>query len=71
VEAKERVEGLQEFPECWKMTLNRLNEQPGLDRFTDFTLIVKGHHFKAHKAVLAACTAEFPQMLEVIKVLEV
>uniref|UniRef100_A0A9L0T0S2 BTB domain-containing protein n=1 Tax=Equus caballus TaxID=9796 RepID=A0A9L0T0S2_HORSE len=56
VEAKERVEGLQEFPECWKMTLNRLNEQPGLDRFTDFTLIVKGHHFKAHKAVLAACS---------------
>uniref|UniRef100_A0A8C9BGT7 Zinc finger protein 131 n=1 Tax=Phocoena sinus TaxID=42100 RepID=A0A8C9BGT7_PHOSS len=52
--AEETMECLQEFPEHHKMILDRLNEQREQDRFTDITLIVDGHHFKAHKAVLAA-----------------
>ncbi|XP_062067738.1 zinc finger protein 131 isoform X3 [Lepus europaeus] len=103
MEAEETMECLQEFPEHHKMILDRLNEQREQDRFTDITLIVDGHHFKAHKAVLAACSvskmafrhlieftytaklmiqgeeeandvwkaAEFLQMLEAIKALEV
>uniref|UniRef100_A0A8C5Z2I3 BTB domain-containing protein n=1 Tax=Marmota marmota marmota TaxID=9994 RepID=A0A8C5Z2I3_MARMA len=55
IEAEERMECLQEFPGHHKMILDRLNEQREQDRFTDITLIVDGHHFKAHKAVLAAC----------------
>lgn len=53
MEAEETMECLQEFPEHHKMILDRLNEQREQDRFTDITLIVDGHHFKAHKAVLA------------------
>lgn len=53
------MECLQEFPEHHKMILDRLNEQREQDRFTDITLIVDGHHFKAHKAVLAACSKFF------------
>uniref|UniRef100_A0A2K6EU45 Zinc finger protein 131 n=2 Tax=Boreoeutheria TaxID=1437010 RepID=A0A2K6EU45_PROCO len=56
MEAEETMECLQEFPEHHKMILDRLNEQREQDRFTDITLIVDGHHFKAHKAVLAACS---------------
>uniref|UniRef100_A0A8C5Z7B4 BTB domain-containing protein n=1 Tax=Marmota marmota marmota TaxID=9994 RepID=A0A8C5Z7B4_MARMA len=55
MEAEEMMEFLQEFPEHHKMILDRLNEQREQDRFTDITLIVDGHHFKAHKAFLAAC----------------
>uniref|UniRef100_A0A8C5L0W5 BTB domain-containing protein n=1 Tax=Jaculus jaculus TaxID=51337 RepID=A0A8C5L0W5_JACJA len=55
----ETMECLQEFPEHHKMILDQLNEQREQDRFTDITLIVDGHHFKAHKAVLAACSKFF------------
>ncbi|KAB0343129.1 hypothetical protein FD754_020055 [Muntiacus muntjak] len=57
--AEETMECLQEFPEDHKMILDRLNEQREQDRFTDITLIVDRHHFKAHKAVLAACSKFF------------
>uniref|UniRef100_A0A8C6FX59 BTB domain-containing protein n=1 Tax=Moschus moschiferus TaxID=68415 RepID=A0A8C6FX59_MOSMO len=59
MEAEATIECLQEFPEHHKMILDRLNEQRQQDRFTDITLIVDGHHFKAHKAVLAACSKFF------------
>ncbi|EHB17289.1 Zinc finger protein 131 [Heterocephalus glaber] len=63
--AEERMECLQEFPEHHKMILDRLNEQREQDRFTDITLIVDGQHFKAHKAVLAACKQVQMSYLEV------
>uniref|UniRef100_A0A3B1IXJ2 Zinc finger protein 131 n=1 Tax=Astyanax mexicanus TaxID=7994 RepID=A0A3B1IXJ2_ASTMX len=44
------------FPAHYKVMLDKLNEQRQLDQFTDITLIVDGHQFRAHKAVLAACT---------------
>uniref|UniRef100_A0A2K5NGH1 BTB domain-containing protein n=1 Tax=Cercocebus atys TaxID=9531 RepID=A0A2K5NGH1_CERAT len=47
MEAEETTECLQEFRE-WQ------------DCFTDITLIVDGHHLKAHKAVLAACSKHEP-----------
>ncbi|XP_030324240.1 zinc finger protein 131 [Calypte anna] len=53
------MECIQEFPEHYKVILDRLNEQREQDQFTDITLIVDGHHFKAHKAVLAACSQFF------------
>ncbi|KFV46672.1 Zinc finger protein 131, partial [Tyto alba] len=59
VEAEEMMEYIQEFPEHYKVILDRLNEQREQDHFTDITLIVDGHHFKAHKAVLAACSQFF------------
>uniref|UniRef100_A0A7N4PRW3 Zinc finger protein 131 n=2 Tax=Sarcophilus harrisii TaxID=9305 RepID=A0A7N4PRW3_SARHA len=59
MEAEETMECIQEFPEHHKMILDRLNEQREQDQFTDITLIVDGHHFKAHKAVLAACSQFF------------
>uniref|UniRef100_A0A8C0HIM2 BTB domain-containing protein n=1 Tax=Buteo japonicus TaxID=224669 RepID=A0A8C0HIM2_9AVES len=59
MEAEETVECIQEFPEHYKVILDRLNEQREQDQFTDITLIVDGHHFKAHKAVLAACSQFF------------
>ncbi|XP_074424664.1 zinc finger protein 131-like isoform X2 [Larus michahellis] len=59
MEAKEMMECIQEFPEQYKIILDRLNEQREQDQFTDITLIVDGHHFKAHKAVLAACSQFF------------
>nr|XP_032600629.1 zinc finger protein 131 isoform X3 [Taeniopygia guttata] len=59
MEAKEIMECIQEFPEHSKVILDRLNEQREQDQFTDITLIVDGHHFKAHKAVLAACSQFF------------
>lgn len=43
----------------YKVMMEKLNEQRQLDRFTDITLIVDGHHFRAHKAVLAACSQFF------------
>ncbi|XP_037228467.1 zinc finger protein 131-like [Falco rusticolus] len=58
-EAEEMMECIQEFPEHYKVILDRLNEQREQDQFTDITLIVDGHHFKAHKAVLAACSQFF------------
>uniref|UniRef100_A0A8B9PKT5 Zinc finger protein 131 n=2 Tax=Apteryx owenii TaxID=8824 RepID=A0A8B9PKT5_APTOW len=59
MEAEETMECIQEFPEHYKVILDRLNEQREQDQFTDITLIVDGHHFKAHKAVLAACSQFF------------
>ncbi|XP_009472362.1 PREDICTED: zinc finger protein 131 [Nipponia nippon] len=59
MEAEETMECIQEFPEHYKVILDRLNEQREQDQFTDITLIVDGHHFKAHKAVLAACIQFF------------
>ncbi|XP_054034159.1 zinc finger protein 131 isoform X2 [Dryobates pubescens] len=59
MEAEETMEYIQEFPEHYKVILDRLNEQREQDQFTDITLIVDGHHFKAHKAVLAACSQFF------------
>ncbi|EHB12138.1 Zinc finger protein 131 [Heterocephalus glaber] len=64
METEETMECLQEFPEHHKMILDRLNEQREQDRFTDITLIVDRHHFKAHKAVLAACRNEFRRHLD-------
>nr|XP_033787863.1 zinc finger protein 131 isoform X4 [Geotrypetes seraphini] len=59
MEAEETMEYIQEFPDHYKVMLDRLNEQRQQDQFTDITLIVDGHHFKAHKAVLAACSQFF------------
>ncbi|PKU31643.1 hypothetical protein llap_18053 [Limosa lapponica baueri] len=59
MEAEEMMECFQEFPEHYKVILDRLNKQREQDQFTDITLIVDGHHFKAHKAVLAACSQFF------------
>ncbi|XP_075581770.1 zinc finger protein 131 [Pelecanus crispus] len=59
MEAEETMKCIQEFPEHYKVILDRLNEQREQDQFTDITLIVDGHHFKAHKAVLAACSQFF------------
>uniref|UniRef100_A0A2I2YP74 BTB domain-containing protein n=1 Tax=Gorilla gorilla gorilla TaxID=9595 RepID=A0A2I2YP74_GORGO len=47
MEAEETMQRLQEFRERQ-------------DCFTDITLIVDGHHLKAHKAVLAACSKGEP-----------
>ncbi|XP_038600113.1 zinc finger protein 131 isoform X1 [Tachyglossus aculeatus] len=59
MEAEETMDRVQEFPDHHKVILDRLNEQREQDQFTDITLIVDGHHFKAHKAVLAACSQFF------------
>ncbi|NXE42602.1 ZN131 protein, partial [Ptilorrhoa leucosticta] len=64
MEAKEIMECIQEFPEHYKVILDRLNEQREQDQFTDITLIVDGHHFKAHKAVLAACSQFFHKFFQ-------
>lgn len=44
--------------------LDKLNEQRQLDQFTDITLIVDGHQFRAHKAVLAACSQFFHKFFQ-------
>ncbi|XP_064410478.1 zinc finger protein 131 isoform X2 [Latimeria chalumnae] len=56
---EETMDCTQEFPAHYKVILDRLNEQRQQEQFTDITLIVDGHHFKAHKAVLAACSQFF------------
>uniref|UniRef100_A0A3B3DYJ8 Zinc finger protein 131 n=1 Tax=Oryzias melastigma TaxID=30732 RepID=A0A3B3DYJ8_ORYME len=48
-----------QYPAHYKVMLEKLNEQRQLDQFTDITLIVDGHQFRAHKAVLAACSQFF------------
>ncbi|XP_055488071.1 zinc finger protein 131 [Leucoraja erinacea] len=53
------VDTVHEVPSHYKVVLDRLNEQRQQEQFTDITLIVDGHHFKAHKAVLAACSQFF------------
>ncbi|XP_072288698.1 zinc finger protein 131 [Eucyclogobius newberryi] len=47
------------YPDHYKAMMDKLNEQRQLDQFTDITLIVDGHQFRAHKAVLAACSQFF------------
>lgn len=42
MEAEEMMECIQEFPEHYKVILDRLNEQREQDQFTDITLIVDG-----------------------------
>lgn len=42
MEAEETMECIQEFPEHYKVILDRLNEQREQDQFTDITLIVDG-----------------------------
>ncbi|XP_066037199.1 zinc finger protein 131 isoform X1 [Chamaea fasciata] len=64
MEAEETMGCIQEFPEHYKVILDRLNEQREQDQFTDITLIVDGHHFKAHKAVLAACSQFFHKFFQ-------
>lgn len=56
---EETLEYIQEFPTHYKVIMDRLNEQRQQDQFTDITLIVDGDQFKAHKAVLAACSQFF------------
>uniref|UniRef100_A0AAR2LDB2 Zinc finger protein 131 n=1 Tax=Pygocentrus nattereri TaxID=42514 RepID=A0AAR2LDB2_PYGNA len=53
-----------EFPAHYKVMLDKLNEQRQLDQFTDITLIVDGHQFRAHKAVLAACSHFFHKFFQ-------
>ncbi|MBN3318365.1 ZN131 protein, partial [Atractosteus spatula] len=64
---EEVVEYGSEFPDHYKVMLDRLNEQRQLDQFTDITLIVDGHQFRAHKAVLAACSQFFYKFFQDFK----
>ncbi|KAM4578079.1 zinc finger protein 131 isoform 1-T2 [Fundulus diaphanus] len=58
------VNGVCEYPGLYKVMMGKLNEQRQLDQFTDITLIVDGHHFRAHKAVLAACSQFFHKFFQ-------
>ncbi|KAG7489094.1 hypothetical protein JOB18_004708 [Solea senegalensis] len=53
-----------EYPAHYKVMMDKLNEQRQLDQFTDITLIVDGHQFRAHKAVLAACSQFFHKFFQ-------
>ncbi|XP_028270077.1 zinc finger protein 131 [Parambassis ranga] len=53
-----------EYPTHYKVMMDKLNEQRQLDQFTDITLIVDGHQFRAHKAVLAACSQFFHKFFQ-------
>ncbi|KAM8885888.1 zinc finger protein 131 isoform 1-T4 [Spinachia spinachia] len=59
VEAEAELVRGDEYPAHYKVMMDKLNEQRQLDQFTDITLIVDGHQFRAHKAVLAACSQFF------------
>ncbi|XP_031712171.1 zinc finger protein 131 [Anarrhichthys ocellatus] len=59
VEQEQELERGDEYPAHYKVMMDKLNEQRQLDQFTDITLIVDGHQFRAHKAVLAACSQFF------------
>ncbi|XP_076859413.1 zinc finger protein 131 [Brachyhypopomus gauderio] len=63
-EAGDTGDHAHEFPAHYKVMLDRLNEQRQLDQFTDITLIVDGHQFRAHKAVLAACSQFFHKFFQ-------
>uniref|UniRef100_A0A8C6UMX7 Zinc finger protein 131 n=1 Tax=Neogobius melanostomus TaxID=47308 RepID=A0A8C6UMX7_9GOBI len=56
VEVEVELDDSSQYPDHYKVMMDKLNEQRQLDQFTDITLIVDGHQFRAHKAVLAACT---------------
>ncbi|CAG5924107.1 unnamed protein product [Menidia menidia] len=58
------VNGHSEYPALYKVLMDKLNEQRQLDQFTDITLIVDGHQFRAHKAVLAACSQFFHKFFQ-------
>ncbi|XP_034090888.1 zinc finger protein 131 isoform X1 [Gymnodraco acuticeps] len=62
-EVEVELEG-DEYPAHYKVMMDKLNEQRQLDQFTDITLIVDGHHFRAHKAVLAACSQFFHKFFQ-------
>ncbi|XP_008292080.1 zinc finger protein 131 isoform X1 [Stegastes partitus] len=63
-EAEVEVNGGCEYPAHYKVMMDKLNEQRQLDQFTDITLIVDGHQFRAHKAVLAACSQFFHKFFQ-------
>ncbi|PWA15915.1 hypothetical protein CCH79_00008907, partial [Gambusia affinis] len=62
--AEVEVNGGSEYPGLYKVMMDKLNEQRQLDQFTDITLIVDGLHFRAHKAVLAACSQFFHKFFQ-------
>jgi len=51
MEAEETMECIQEFPEHYKVILDRLNEQREQDQFTDITLIVDGTYSPENQLV--------------------
>ncbi|XP_067375832.1 zinc finger protein 131 [Channa argus] len=63
-EVEVEVESSSEYPAHYKVMMDKLNEQRQLDQFTDITLIVDGHQFRAHKAVLAACSQFFHKFFQ-------
>ncbi|XP_041644581.1 zinc finger protein 131 isoform X2 [Cheilinus undulatus] len=63
-EVEVEIEGCNEYPAHYKVMMDKLNEQRQLDQFTDITLIVDGHQFRAHKAVLAACSQFFHKFFQ-------
>ncbi|TDH12817.1 hypothetical protein EPR50_G00052000 [Perca flavescens] len=63
-EVEVEVDGCNEYPAHYKVMMDKLNEQRQLDQFTDITLIVDGHQFRAHKAVLAACSQFFHKFFQ-------
>ncbi|XP_034728281.1 zinc finger protein 131 isoform X2 [Etheostoma cragini] len=63
-EVEVEVEGCNQYPAHYKVMMDKLNEQRQLDQFTDITLIVDGHQFRAHKAVLAACSQFFHKFFQ-------
>lgn len=48
-----------DFPQHSKQVLEQLNQQRQLGLLCDCTFVVDGIDFKAHKAVLAACSEYF------------
>uniref|UniRef100_UPI0037E95F10 zinc finger protein 131 isoform X2 n=1 Tax=Semicossyphus pulcher TaxID=241346 RepID=UPI0037E95F10 len=63
-EVEAESDGGNEYPAHYKVMMDKLNEQRQLDQFTDITLIVDGHQFRAHKAVLAACSQFFHKFFQ-------
>ncbi|XP_070599479.1 zinc finger protein 131 isoform X3 [Erythrolamprus reginae] len=89
MEAEETMDCIQEFPEHYKVIMDRLNEQREQDQFTDITLIVDGVSNMAFRHLIEFTytaklmvqgeeeandvwkAAEYLQMLEAIKALEI
>ncbi|XP_047185047.1 zinc finger protein 131 isoform X2 [Scophthalmus maximus] len=63
-EVEVELDGGSQYPAHYKVMMDKLNEQRQLDQFTDITLIVDGHQFRAHKAVLAACSQFFHKFFQ-------